>query len=60
MMSLHPAGFPHGPHPKAIQAIKTKTWTNEYAMMLDSRERLKREECLKEWEIKNYWKSWRE
>ena len=41
MMSLHPAGFPHGPHPKAIKAIKNKTHTKEYAVMIDSKQPLK-------------------
>ena len=58
MMSLHPAGFPHGPHPKALKNIKDKTQTNEYAVMLDSKQTLKRGEILKDLEVKNYWKSW--
>ena len=58
MMSLHPAGFPHGPHPKAVQAIKGKTHTNEYAVMLDSKNTLYRTEDLSALEIKSYWKSW--
>ncbi len=60
MMSLHPAGFPHGPHPKAIQNIKNKTQTNEYAVMVDSKQPLKRDKSLKELEAVDYWKSWRE
>jgi len=58
MMSLHPAGFAHGPHPKAIQNIKNKTETKEYAVMLDSRQNLKKDEGLKKLEVKDYWKSW--
>lgn len=58
MMSFHPVGFPHGPHPKAVQAVKNKTFTNEYAVMLDSRQNLKRDESLKALEVKDYWKSW--
>ena len=58
MMSFHPAGFPHGPHPKAIEVVKEKTFTKEYAVMLDSRQALKQPASLKELEIKNYWKSW--
>jgi len=57
-MSLHPAGFPHGPHPKAFQNIQNKTETKEYAVMLDSRKNLKTDESLKKLEIKDYWKSW--
>ena len=59
MMSLHPAGFPHGPHPKAIQAVKNKTFTNEYAVMLDSKQPLKKDDNLKELKVKDYWKSWK-
>ena len=59
MMSLHPAGFPHGPHPKAIKAAKEKTFTSEYAVMLDSKQPLKQAEDLKALEVKNYWKSWK-
>jgi homogentisate 1,2-dioxygenase len=59
MLSFHPAGFPHGPHPKAVQNISKKTETNEYAVMLDSRIPLEREKSLDEVELKEYWKSWR-
>ena len=59
MMSLHPAGFPHGPHPKAIKAAKEKTFTSEYAVMLDSSQPLKQAEDLKNLEVKDYWKSWK-
>jgi homogentisate 1,2-dioxygenase len=58
MMSFHPAGFPHGPHPKAATNIKGKTHTNEYAVMIDSRWPLKRDPILDKVELKEYWKSW--
>lgn len=58
MMSLHPAGFPHGPQPKAVEGVKNKTQTNEYAVMIDSRHPLKQDANLKNLEVKNYWKSW--
>ena len=58
MMSFHPVGFPHGPHPKAIKAVKEKTFTSEYAVMLDSKQPLKQDKKLKDIEIKDYWKSW--
>ena len=60
MMSFHPSGFPHGPHPKAIQEVKEKAFTSEYAVMLDSKQPLKQAEDLKILEIKDYWKSWQE
>ena len=58
MMSFHPAGFPHGPHPKAVQTVEGKTFHNEYAVMLDSRWPLLRDEFLNTIENKEYWKSW--
>lgn len=59
MMSLHPAGFPHGPHPKAVKNSGTKTETNEYAVMIDSRWPLEIDESLISVENQDYWKSWR-
>ena len=58
MLSFHPAGFPHGPHPKAMQSIKTKTHTDEYAVMVDARWPLKRDAALEAVERLDYWKSW--
>ncbi len=46
MMSFHPAGFPHGPHPKAVDTISEKTHHNEYAVMIDARNPLKRDSFL--------------
>lgn len=58
MLSYHPAGFPHGPHPKAIEKVKAKTHTDEYAVMLDSRWPLLRDPVMQSVEVKDYWKSW--
>jgi homogentisate 1,2-dioxygenase len=58
MLSLHPAGFPHGPHPKAFKAAAGKTETKEYAVMVDSRLPLKCDNVLSEVEATQYWKSW--
>lgn len=58
MLSFHPAGFPHGPHPKAIEKIKKKTHTDEYAVMVDSRFPLICDDKLGEFEVPDYWKSW--
>lgn len=58
MLSYHPAGFPHGPHPKAIDKVKAKTHTDEYAVMLDSRWPLERDPSLETVEVQNYWQSW--
>jgi homogentisate 1,2-dioxygenase len=42
MITLHPSGFTHGPHPKAFQmgARAARTETNEVAVMLDARDAL--------------------
>ena len=42
MMSFHPSGFPHGPHPKALQNafVQKKPATEEVAVMLDARDEL--------------------
>jgi homogentisate 1,2-dioxygenase len=58
MMSFHPAGFPHGPHPKAMEKVKAKTHTDEYAVMIDSRWPLNRDVSLDHVEVHDYWKSW--
>jgi homogentisate 1,2-dioxygenase len=42
MVTLHPCGFPHGPHPKAFQAgaQRTRGETDEVAVMIDARDAL--------------------
>lgn len=42
MLSFHPAGFTHGPHPKALERMfhQPKAATDEYAVMLDARDPL--------------------
>ena len=42
MATLHPAGFTHGPHPKALERmlVQTKPATDEYAVMVDTRDAL--------------------
>lgn len=42
MMSFHPCGFTHGPHPKALGKAfqQTKVATDEYAVMIDTRDAL--------------------
>jgi len=59
MMTFHPAGFPHGPHPKAVNSIKGKTKTDETAVMVDSRWPLQRDSILDSVELKEYWQSWK-
>jgi homogentisate 1,2-dioxygenase len=42
MMTFHPGGFTHGPHPKALKSmlVQSKPATDEYAVMLDARDPL--------------------
>ncbi|MEY4615811.1 MAG: hypothetical protein RJB66_771 [Pseudomonadota bacterium] len=58
MMSFHPAGFPHGPHPKAVQNINNKTHTDEYAVMIDTWNPLIVDNPLQTVEVPEYWQSW--
>lgn len=40
MLTLHPCGFTHGPHPKALKGMfqPRKQATDEYAVMIDARD----------------------
>ena len=42
MMTFHPSGFTHGPHPKALKKmlVQDKEATDEYAVMIDTRDPL--------------------
>lgn len=60
MMTLHPQGIHHGPHPKALKANPNITRTNEYAMMLDTKNPLKIAPAAEVVEWKEYWASWQE
>ena len=42
MMTFHPGGFTHGPHPKALTRMfqQSKPATDEYAVMIDTRDAL--------------------
>ncbi len=59
-VSFHPAGFTHGPHPKALKRAfkQDKPMTDEYAVMIDSRRPLEVSKELGEALMKEYWKSW--
>ncbi len=58
MITFHPAGFPHGPHPKAVKNIGNKTHTDEVAVMVDTWQNLNVDPSLEKVELKDYWKSW--
>ena len=42
MLTFHPSGFTHGPHPKALKSMlsQSKPATDEYAVMIDARDPL--------------------
>jgi len=61
MMSFHPCGFTHGPHPKALQrAFKPKVdATDEVAVMLDARDPLTPANLPDGVEFSAYVESWK-
>jgi len=61
MMTWHPCGFTHGPHPKALQHMfeQKKPMTDEVAVMLDTRDPLDMGEAAAEIEWPAYAQSWR-
>jgi homogentisate 1,2-dioxygenase len=59
MFTFHPAGFPHGPHPKAIKNVSTKTHTDEVAVMIDTWNKLEIDPEFLKVEVANYWESWK-
>ena len=61
MISWHPVGFTHGPHPKAMEnAFEPKTrGTEEVAVMIDTRDALQMDECAESIEWDGYVNSWR-
>lgn len=58
MITLHPAGFPHGPHPKSFQNIGKKAFLDEVAVMVDAWNPLQVDPNCAQVEIADYWKSW--
>ena len=61
MMTFHPAGFTHGPHPKALKNMlkQTKDATDEYAVMIDTRDPLDVGEGASSVENRDYVNSWK-
>lgn len=61
MVTLHPAGFTHGPHPKALKSMleQTKSATDEYAVMIDTRDALEIGEAARAVEWQGYVDSWK-
>ena len=61
MMTFHPSGFTHGPHPKALKNMlsQSKAATDEYAVMIDARDPLEVGEAAAAVENPAYVDSWR-
>ncbi|MDT8320886.1 MAG: homogentisate 1,2-dioxygenase [Xanthomonadales bacterium] len=61
MITWHPVGFTHGPHPKAMEnAFEPKTrGTEEVAVMIDTRDALQMDERAESIEWGGYVNSWR-
>ena len=61
MMTFHPSGFTHGPHPKALKNMlsQPKAATDEYAVMIDTRDPLDVGEAASTVENPAYVNSWR-
>ncbi len=57
-ITFHPQGIHHGPHPKAFAAGDEKEFTDEFAVMVDTKFPLKMTPDFEGFENKNYWKSW--
>ena len=60
MMTLHPAGIPHGPHPGAVEKSIGKKETNELAVMVDTFHPLQLTEEAIQIENIGYTMSWAE
>jgi len=60
MMTFHPSGFTHGPHPKALRnmLVQTKPATDEYAVMIDTRDPLDVVSGAESVELTGYVDSW--
>ena len=57
-ITFHPQGVHHGPHPKAFAKGAKREFTDEYAVMVDTRLPLHMTEEFQRLENKDYWKSW--
>jgi homogentisate 1,2-dioxygenase len=61
MLTFHPSGFTHGPHPKALKKmlVQDKPGTDEYAVMIDTRDPLEVGEGVLGVENAAYVESWK-
>ena len=60
MITLHPSGIPHGPHPGAVEKSIGKTETAELAVMVDTFRPLHLTNYAMEIEDEHYEMSWAE
>ena len=60
MMTLHPAGIPHGPHPGTVEKSIGAKETHELAVMVDTFYPLQLTQTALDIEDKDYYKSWLE
>lgn len=60
MITLHPGGIPHGPHPGAVEKSIGQKETPELAVMVDTFHPLKMTDAAKGIEDENYIMSWAE
>ncbi len=58
MMTLHPQGIHHGPQEAAIKRSVDVHYTNEVAVMIDTRNPLEICHEASPFELKDYWQSW--
>jgi homogentisate 1,2-dioxygenase len=58
MITLHPGGVPHGPHPGAIERSVGKTRTEELAVMIDPFSPVMITEEAMNLQVDDYYKSW--
>ncbi len=58
MVTFHPQGIHHGPHPTAVEASRDKERTNEQAVMVDTRHPLEPTPEALTAEVADYWRSW--
>lgn len=59
MLTWHPTGIHHGPHPKAFAASKKKEATDEIAVMVDTYHYLHQTPAAQWVENQEYWASWK-
>ena len=61
MMTLHPCGFPHGPHPGALKNAfeQSAAGTDEVAVMIDTRDALEVSQSAETVEWPEYVDSWK-